>query len=125
MIERGPEGPPGGARLAVTRIANACVLLELGEAVILTDPWFSRHWMDVFLGPVNGMRLLGHRLVTDARQAVEAAEILGAKILIPIHDAHRGLAPLAWPTSSAQDAVRSAGALRVCCLPPGRRWQLP
>lgn len=31
-------------RLAVTRVANACVLLELGEHTILTDPWFTERW---------------------------------------------------------------------------------
>ena len=29
---------------AVTRIANACVLLEIADAVVLTDPWFAKSW---------------------------------------------------------------------------------
>src|SRR4051812_36549189 len=29
------------ARLAVTRIAHASALIELGEVKVLTDPWFS------------------------------------------------------------------------------------
>lgn len=67
--------------------------------------------VDVFVGPVNGMRLLGHKLVTDAREAVEAARILGATTMIPIHDGHRSLVPLAWPASTASDAVQAAGDL--------------
>ena len=29
---------------AVTRISNACVLVEIADAVVLTDPWFVKHW---------------------------------------------------------------------------------
>jgi L-ascorbate metabolism protein UlaG (beta-lactamase superfamily) len=32
------------AGLAVTRVANACVLLELNGHTILTDPWFTERW---------------------------------------------------------------------------------
>lgn len=32
------------ADLAVTRVANACVLLEMGGQAILTDPWFTERW---------------------------------------------------------------------------------
>jgi L-ascorbate metabolism protein UlaG (beta-lactamase superfamily) len=34
----------GSPPWAVTRIANACVLLEIADAVVLTDPWFARSW---------------------------------------------------------------------------------
>jgi L-ascorbate metabolism protein UlaG (beta-lactamase superfamily) len=30
--------------LAVTRVANSCVLLELGRHAVLTDPWFRERW---------------------------------------------------------------------------------
>ncbi|WP_232667962.1 MBL fold metallo-hydrolase [Pseudonocardia sp. TRM90224] len=32
------------AGLAITRVANACVLLELNGHTILTDPWFTERW---------------------------------------------------------------------------------
>lgn len=32
------------ADLAVTRVANACVLLEMNGRAILTDPWFTERW---------------------------------------------------------------------------------
>src|SRR5690348_16458968 len=35
---------PAPAVLAVTRVANACVLLELNGHTILTDPWFTERW---------------------------------------------------------------------------------
>lgn len=34
----------GSPPWAVTRIANACVLLEIADAVVLTDPWFVKSW---------------------------------------------------------------------------------
>jgi L-ascorbate metabolism protein UlaG (beta-lactamase superfamily) len=30
--------------LAITRVANACVLLELNGHTVLTDPWFTERW---------------------------------------------------------------------------------
>ena len=30
--------------LAITRVANACVLLELNGHAVLTDPWFTERW---------------------------------------------------------------------------------
>ncbi len=30
--------------LALTRVANACVLLELDGHAVLTDPWFTERW---------------------------------------------------------------------------------
>lgn len=30
--------------LTVTRVANACVLLELNGHTVLTDPWFTERW---------------------------------------------------------------------------------
>lgn len=34
----------GTTRLAVTRVANSCVLLEIGRHRILTDPFFTERW---------------------------------------------------------------------------------
>jgi L-ascorbate metabolism protein UlaG (beta-lactamase superfamily) len=30
--------------LSVTRVANACVLIEFGGRAVLTDPWFTERW---------------------------------------------------------------------------------
>lgn len=40
--DRRSAAAPAG--LAVTRVANACVLLELNGHTILTDPWFTERW---------------------------------------------------------------------------------
>src|SRR5690349_10730461 len=31
-------------QLAITRVANACVLIELNGHTVLTDPWFTERW---------------------------------------------------------------------------------
>ena len=37
--------------LAITRIINACVLLEFGEDAVLTDPYFTDQWFIRFREP--------------------------------------------------------------------------
>jgi L-ascorbate metabolism protein UlaG (beta-lactamase superfamily) len=39
--------------LAVTRVINACVLLELGDDAVLTDPYFTSHWFMRFREPIG------------------------------------------------------------------------
>ncbi len=58
---------------------------------------------DVAIGPVNGVHLLGRQLTVTAEQMLEAARILGAPTLIPIHDEHRAFRPLLKVASSARD----------------------
>jgi L-ascorbate metabolism protein UlaG (beta-lactamase superfamily) len=82
--------------------------------------------VDVAFAPVNGVRLFGLPLVMNAGDAVEAARILGASTLIPIHYAHRSLGPLARTTSSVEDTVQKGSgndAPRVVCLRPGHQWR--
>ncbi len=55
------------------------------------------------------------------------ASVLGAKVLIPLHDAH-GYDPLSKlfrTTGTASDAIALAGTdLTVVDLPTGERWEL-
>jgi L-ascorbate metabolism protein UlaG (beta-lactamase superfamily) len=78
--------------------------------------------VDIALLPVNGARLLGRPLVMDAARAERAADILGARALIPIHDAHRPVWPLLSTPSSAAELPDSP---RIHCLVPGQRWSAP
>ncbi|WP_283136025.1 MBL fold metallo-hydrolase [Rhizohabitans arisaemae] len=83
--------------------------------------------VDLALLPVNGLRpLLGPRLVMGPRQAVAGSSVLGAKVLVPVHDAHGHdpLSRLFRTTGTASDAVALAGPdLRVVDLPTGERWK--
>jgi L-ascorbate metabolism protein UlaG (beta-lactamase superfamily) len=53
--------------LSITRIANASVLLELGDQVVLTDPYFDDHWFMRLREPI-GMKV---------RQLPKLAAIVG------------------------------------------------
>ena len=83
----------------------------------------------VALLPTNGLRpVVGPPLVMGPRQAVTAANTLGADVLVPIHDAHADdlLSLIFRRHGSAQDAKALAASespgLEVVCLPPGERW---
>ena len=86
--------------------------------------------VDVALLPVNGLHVLfGPDLVMDAANAVEAARLLGARALVPIHDAHARDFPYAFVrrSSTGNDAravaVTAAPALDVVLLHTGVRWE--
>jgi L-ascorbate metabolism protein UlaG (beta-lactamase superfamily) len=251
---RTSPAPAGAAALTITRVINACVLFELGEAAVLTDPYFTDHWfmrfnepiglsveqlpklaaiigghsvfdhwqpaslaaypykgetvvyvatrsmgrkarragfshvellqwgderqlasglhlevapaqmvtglkvnsyvltrghwrvffgseardleplqryravrpaVDLVLVPINGARLLGHKLVMDGHDAIEAARILGARTLVPIHYSQASIPPLLQTRSSPEDLRRLAAGVHdidVVWLEPGQRW---
>lgn len=79
--------------------------------------------------PVNGLRpLVGPPLVMGPRQAVAGAGILGARVLVPVHDAHARdpLSLVFRRHGSAADAVALAAGgstgVEVVSLPQGERW---
>jgi len=39
--------------LAITRIVNACVLIEFGNEAVLTDPYFEHHWFMRLREPIG------------------------------------------------------------------------
>lgn len=83
--------------------------------------------IDVALVPIDGARVMGHKLVMDARDAIDAARILGAYTLVPIHYALKAVPLLLQTPSSEEDLRRLAhGAtdLRAVFLKPGERWCL-
>jgi hypothetical protein len=72
------------------------------------------------------MRIIGPALVMGPAEAVAGAVALGARVLVPVHDAHaRDLLSLFFRRhGSASDAIGIAPAgLDVVSLPPGRRWE--
>ncbi|GAA2821218.1 MBL fold metallo-hydrolase [Kribbella solani] len=84
--------------------------------------------VELALLPVNGLRSpLGQRLVMGPEEAIAGAAALGARILVPVHDAH-GEDPFSRmfrPRGTGADAVRLGGNdLVVADLPPGKRLDL-
>lgn len=81
--------------------------------------------VEIALLPIDGSAALGCKLVMAPEDALEAAQILGARILIPIHYALKSIPPLLrTPGSCAQliQLARAANDVRVIPLETGRRW---
>jgi L-ascorbate metabolism protein UlaG (beta-lactamase superfamily) len=89
--------------------------------------------VDIAIAPVNGVHFFGRKLVMGPQDLIEAARILGAGDVVPIHDAldpiHRFFPELILKrTGSAQDAKllgegSAEGSMRVHCLATGEQWQ--
>jgi L-ascorbate metabolism protein UlaG (beta-lactamase superfamily) len=134
------EAVPAGRALAWR---NNAYVFSSGQArvffggeiadVAWVERYRARHApVHVILLPVNGLRpLLGPPLVMGHKQAVAAANAVGADVLVPIHDAHADdlLSLIFRRHGSAQEAkalaARRPTGLDVVCLPPGRRWTFP
>lgn len=95
----------------------------------LSDYARSHAPVDVVLVPVNGLHPIGaKKMVMGPDEAIAAAQVLGAKTLVPIHDA-LGADPV-WfflrKAGSTEDTVALArvmsGAPHVQALDPGVRW---
>ncbi|MBC6456621.1 MBL fold metallo-hydrolase [Actinomadura sp. HBU206391] len=102
---------------------------EIAEVAPLERYRAEQPSVDLALLPVNGLRPpLGPRMVMGPKQAVAGSSVLGARVLVPVHDAHGDdlLSRLFRTSGNASDAVRLAGPdLLVTDLPTGERWELP
>lgn len=100
---------------------------EIRDVGLLQDYRARRDCADVALLPTNGLRpLIGPPLVMGPREAVAGAVALGARVLVPVHDAHADdlLSLFFRRHGSAGDAEAMApDGLDVVCLPPGQRWE--
>jgi L-ascorbate metabolism protein UlaG (beta-lactamase superfamily) len=86
----------------------------------------SRPRVDVVIAPIDGTRLLGHKLVMDPHEALEATRILGARTLVPFHYAVKARPLLVQTPFSERDLRRLARDVTdvdVVCLPTGVRWE--
>ncbi|MBX6358283.1 MAG: MBL fold metallo-hydrolase [Micromonosporaceae bacterium] len=100
---------------------------EIADVALLERYRAEHPPVDLALLPVNGLRPpLGPPMVMNPAQAVAGASVLGAKVLVPVHDAHGHdpLSKLFRTAGTAADAVALAGAdLTVVDLPTGERWE--
>jgi L-ascorbate metabolism protein UlaG (beta-lactamase superfamily) len=103
---------------------------EIEDVALLEHYRAGRSPVDVALLPVNGLRpVLGPPLVMGPRQAVAGARTLGARVLVPVHDAHADdpLSLVFRRHGSAEEARNLAATastgLDVICLRPGERWE--
>jgi L-ascorbate metabolism protein UlaG (beta-lactamase superfamily) len=100
---------------------------EIQDVALLQRYRARRPAADVALLPTNGLRpLIGPPLVMGPREAVAGALALGARVLVPVHDAHADdlLSLLFRRHGSATDAEAMAPAeLDVVRLSPGQAWE--
>jgi L-ascorbate metabolism protein UlaG (beta-lactamase superfamily) len=94
----------------------------------LRDYRKRRPAVDVALLPIDGSAIAGLKLVMRSSDAVEAANVLGAKILIPIHYAMKPVPILLQTPGSIADLSHLGGPpaeLEIVPLETGRRWEWP
>ena len=100
---------------------------EIQNVKLLREHRARREPVDVALLPTNGLSpLIGPPLVMGPAEAVAGAVALGARVLVPVHDAHARdpLSLFFRRHGSASDATGMAPAgLHVVTLPPGQRWE--
>lgn len=68
---------------------------------------------------------MGHKLVADSEEAIEAAHILGARTLVPIHYALKPIPLLVQTRSSERDLLslaKDVPNLNIICLQTGEKW---
>jgi L-ascorbate metabolism protein UlaG (beta-lactamase superfamily) len=102
---------------------------EIADVAPLARHRARRGPVAVALLPVNGLRpVVGPPLVMGHRQAVAGAGALGARALVPVHDAHaKDLLSLIFRRHGSAEEARELAAgqapeLDVVCLSPGTRW---
>lgn len=70
--------------------------------------------IDVAVLPIDGLTFAGRQLVMDAATAIEAALILGARVLVPFHHSQRSVRPLIHCRSGLDELLsRPADSLEV------------
>jgi L-ascorbate metabolism protein UlaG (beta-lactamase superfamily) len=64
--------------------------------------------VDIAVLPIDGLRVAGRRLVMNASEALQAAQILGAKTLVPIHYSQRSIPGIVVCTSGIDELIHLA-----------------
>jgi L-ascorbate metabolism protein UlaG (beta-lactamase superfamily) len=83
--------------------------------------------VDVAFSPIDGSAFLGRKLVMTPDDAIAAARILGARVLVPIHYANRSIPLLLRTPGTLDELLRRAASVpevEVVSLTPGQRWEL-
>jgi L-ascorbate metabolism protein UlaG (beta-lactamase superfamily) len=79
---------------------------------------------DIAIGPVNGVHLIGRQLTVTAAEMLEAARLLKAPKLLPVHDEHKQLGPMLKVTSSIRDLdTMEHDDVEIIELDFGRRYE--
>ena len=124
-IECLPAGLSNGLRanayLLTTSSASIYVSTEARDLAPITE-LAQRRRVDVAILPIDGLRFAGRRLVLNAAEALDAARLLGARTLVPIHYSQRSVRGLISCTSGIDELLRLArreSTVRVSHGPAG------
>jgi L-ascorbate metabolism protein UlaG (beta-lactamase superfamily) len=102
-----------GERMAHLRTNNYLLTTTSTSVLIATEARTlktigaiaAEHRVDVAVLPIDGLSVFGRRLVMNASLALEAAHLLGAHTLVPIHYSQRAIRPV-LQCSSGIDELR-------------------
>jgi L-ascorbate metabolism protein UlaG (beta-lactamase superfamily) len=84
----------------------------------------AEHQVDIAVLPIDGLSVLGRQLVMNAAQALNAAKVLGAHTLVPIHCSQRSIRPILRQRTGIDDLLRLAPgepSIGVCHTRTGER----
>lgn len=84
--------------------------------------------VQVALLPIDASSLFGRKLVMNGQEALAAARVLGARVLVPIHYSLRPVPGVFQTPGSEKDLQRlapTAPDIDVRILRSGERWQYP
>jgi L-ascorbate metabolism protein UlaG (beta-lactamase superfamily) len=109
---KGTVTPPGGLVISFAGVT----IYHLGDTALFSDLALPgrRNPIDVALIPIGG------HYTMDRHDAVEAAKLVGAKTVIPIH--YDTFPPIETDAQAFKADVEAAGAGQVAVLAPGESW---
>jgi L-ascorbate metabolism protein UlaG (beta-lactamase superfamily) len=84
--------------------------------------------VQVALLPIDASALFGHKLVMNAAEAIAAARVLGAHVLVPIHYSLKPIPMIFQTPGSEEDLQRlapTAPEIDIRRLRTGERWLYP
>jgi L-ascorbate metabolism protein UlaG (beta-lactamase superfamily) len=109
------ECVPGERSFGITTnayvLATPCTTIYIGTEARHLEPiatFATNRRVDIAVLPIDGLRVAGRRLVMNASEALEAARILGADTLVPIHYSQRPIPGILACTSGIDDLIRLA-----------------
>ena len=109
-----------GANARIFFGGEVCDLAAIGRVGAAHQPF------DVAIGPVNGVHLLGRQLTATASQMLDAARLLHAPKLLPVHDEHKPFGPLLKVASSIRDLdTIEHSDVAIIELALGERYEQP
>jgi L-ascorbate metabolism protein UlaG (beta-lactamase superfamily) len=128
-LEAAPAQPSGGSLANNYVLSTSDVRVFVGTEACDIEPiqrYAETHLpTQVALLPIDSSTLFGRKLVMNGQEALAAARLLGARVLVPIHYSLkpvRGIFGTPWSERDLRHLAPTAPDIEVRCLSPGERW---